>query len=1156
MSSKDNINESEKPLDNAKEVLKFSSDRQKKIWRALAKLHPKFGKKIASIFEGIILALNDNNPEKISIVSHLARELTEVLPIYISGIPIRQKRATDDEIKKGLNNILKILKSGKKSDEKIKEVVENLIAQIPEQKSQREQLRKIVDSHKVLGSRPSYLNDEFIKQWMIVNRYFLKYCHHSELKNLRDDPFSEAELNANLNTFEVLIYRILVKEPFFDTMKEIDRLMGIDNPIERDADELMRHIVEPQHRRYFFERCDNPNWLNLLNKRNAFSSPQEPLKKDGYIQFIPWPESKYLVRVAHKKPLEVYKIIEKLTSDNQTVLYDFLKAALDSPVNISAMYANLIVKKKWLQGPYNLSLPDQVADLMEKLAKGKKGKEALCLANELFRLRIDKQRAPKDRDELRFFHPDAKPYYDEWQFKEIVGKKTKELAKIKPKELFNTYIQKLKEAIELEKRGNKDGNFYEYSHIWRPNLSISRNKTEDAKNILLDGIIQLIEQYKNDPVILKQFSVALRKYSYALFRRIEMFLYKFDPNIFTKESENILRNRRIIIAYNLRREYLPLLEIMYDKISTSSKKYILKVIEGGPDFKKPKDYTDEQFERMTSNWKSLYLSPIKDKLSKGYSDKYSKIIKKYGKPIDDDGEMTVWDGGKSPISAEDLSKLDADETLKYLADYKMPDDPFGRHSSSGLGMIFSGLVAENPEKYVPTAKNFFERKTRPIYFYHLIHGLRESLVKKKCFSWKPIIELCYRIVVKKEYNSEPVNNDEQDWNSVRLAIADFLGRALGDDTCEIPTIFRKEIWDIVSNLAEDQDPTPEYEHKDSEGGLDPMTLAINTVRGEAMHAVVNYGLWIARNLPDKSIEVKMPEEMEELLNKHLDIKQDPSLAIRSVYGWRLPNLHYLNKPWIEKNKEKIFAKDSPDYLLAAWEGYLANNILKEVFSILKQQYYDFIPYLGTLEKKGYRAADIDQRFPQHVAVIYANEPEHEDFVDYFFKTAPVKTRAEAINFIGRVILRQLEAFPNKEEVKKRLGNLWDKRISLSEEQTETEELKEFGWWFKVSPFPKKETLERTIKTLKLIKGVINVPYEIAEELKIYAKELPVETITLLDLIVRAERENYEHLYKKEEYREVIKIVKATGNKTANKIVKDLINYLGSIGLIDDFRDLL
>ena len=49
-------------------------------------------------------------------------------------------------------------------------------------------------------------------------------------------------------------------------------------------------------------------------------------------------------------------------------------------------------------------------------------------------------------------------------------------------------------------------------------------------------------------------------------------------------------------------------------------------------------------------------------------------------------------------------------------------------------------------------------------------------------------------------------------------------------------------------LTNDPEPTPEYEEKYGGSNMDPAHIAINTTRGEAMHAVVYYGCWVYRNL--------------------------------------------------------------------------------------------------------------------------------------------------------------------------------------------------------------------------------------------------------------------------------------------------------------------
>lgn len=1113
---------------DTEDVLSSAEERQKKIRDALLKLDqesPELCKKLAGIYEGLVITFNNKrNPDRIGQVSHSARELTSILPRYFKGIPVPVKEES---------------------------------SQVENGAGQKQMLEDLLSRHADRSALPEYLRKKFVEDWIEVQTFFHKGSKHDDLKNKQIAGILEKEFEAMVWRYEDLLYQVLVETPFFDGVAEIDKLLAIANPNPEHLSILAKVIVQPQHRRYFFERCANANWLEPLRDMGAFNTPQEPLREGGYIRFVGWPESQYLLKVVGNKPEVVFDIVKNLNSDNQSVLDDFVSMALKSPADIAVKYVDLICKNKWIQNSYNLLLPDKVAELMEKLAKEGKIIESLRLASILFDTKLDKPLETDDeKGPMRFISRDAKPYFDEWRFGEIVKEKTIELAKVNPKGLFSVLSSKLRQALELEDKIDKsDDTYYEYSHIWRPSLGFSRNSRDDAKDTLLDGIIKLIEENKHNDVVLKDFVTILKSHPWALFRRIELWVYSLNPKSFSKEIEEILTDRKVIISYNLRREYLPLLQSQFENLSLEAKDLIFKIIKEGPDFKKNDALSEEEFERVKSDWKGLYLKAIKEHLPAKEADDYQGIVKEYGEPNDHDGEMVMWDGGKSPISLEDLSKLTAEETLQYFADYKTPDDPFGRHSTGGLGMIFAELVAQNPDKYIAVLDLFFKKSIRPIFFYHFVHGLKESLKKDKCFVWEGVVEPLHRIVVKNETDVVPAN-DEQDWKSVRLAIADFLGEALGKNKCEVPISLKDKVWEIIANLAEDPDPTPEYERRDSEGGLDPMTLAINTVRGEAMHAVVNFGLWTARNLTDKTVENKMTPAMQELLDRHLDSAQDPALAIRSVYGWRVPNFFYLNRLWLEENKDKIFDKKSPESLWAAWEGYLANNVIKEVFAILKEQYKDFVPYLGTTEKKGFRASDVDQRFAQHAAIVYTNDPEHDDFSEYYFKAAPVQQRSESINFIGRVILRQLESFDDKEIVKERLRNLWDARISQSKENVDAEEIREFGWWFKVSPFPRRETLDRTIKTLLLIDGIIDVPYEIAEELKSYATEFPVETITVLDLIARAERETYEHLYKKEEYRSVIKMVKETGDSEAIKIADTLIHYLGSIGLIEEFRDLL
>ena len=123
----------------------------------------------------------------------------------------------------------------------------------------------------------------------------------------------------------------------------------------------------------------------------------------------------------------------------------------------------------------------------------------------------------------------------------------------------------------------------------------------------------------------------------------------------------------------------------------------------------------------------------------------------------------------------------------------------------------------------------------------------------------------------------------------RAAIIRPLVAGLESDS--LPAHFGKRRG-ILQELTEDPDPTPEDEAKFlSQPNSDPHSLSINTIRGDAMHAVVQYALWLRRAF-EKAVNrealvaggfEEMPE-VREVLERHLDPATDPSLTTRSVYG--------------------------------------------------------------------------------------------------------------------------------------------------------------------------------------------------------------------------------------------------------------------------------
>ncbi len=68
----------------------------------------------------------------------------------------------------------------------------------------------------------------------------------------------------------------------------------------------------------FFERIADPSWLPLLRRAGLFALPPEPeLHEDNTVGFPPWPQLRYLVRMATVLPDEVTEIAKVIPTTRQ-----------------------------------------------------------------------------------------------------------------------------------------------------------------------------------------------------------------------------------------------------------------------------------------------------------------------------------------------------------------------------------------------------------------------------------------------------------------------------------------------------------------------------------------------------------------------------------------------------------------------------------------------------------------------------------------------------------------------------------------------------------------------------------------------------------------------------------------------------------------------
>src|SRR5262249_24086636 len=146
------------------------------------------------------------------------------------------------------------------------------------------------------------------------------------------------------------------------------------------------------------------------------------------------------------------------------------------------------------------------------------------------------------------------------------------------------------------------------------------------------------------------------------------------------------------------------------------------------------------------------------------------------------------------------------------------------------------------------------------------------------------------------------------WHEIRWTVNHILELGLRSGPQEIPIGKRKDVWSIIEPLTDDSDPSPSQDYKPGDDFGDALTRAINTIRGQAIDLVIDYAYWVRRS--EQSPTVSGPEnegdsanlgrirEVRKTLQIHLDPGYDPSVAIRAIYGMRLPSLVVLDKNWL------------------------------------------------------------------------------------------------------------------------------------------------------------------------------------------------------------------------------------------------------------------
>ena len=857
----------------------------------------------------------------------------------------------------------------------------------------------------------------------------------------------------------------------------------------RDEVELsLLKLVRNQHRRYFFSHLRNPLWLRPLADQGVFEVPPEPVKEaDGAIWFPTWPESQYLARVAPEVPeLAMDVTLGIPETENIRVREDCLDVALAVPPSI----AEKIVSRatRWITHDYHLLLPDKTGRLAVYLADGGYVDSALALVRNMLRFR----QAAQDLEQTDAILEEARPIIASHDYERFLERDIASLASLAPADVFKALLTALWKATAHYR--SRHAQNWDGSEYWRP--AVADHEQNEPK----DGLASSLVAATRDAMVLavrcdqQEALHSLALCDSSIFRRLELHLASEQaPEI----AAALLTDRELFSNAECWHEYCELCRRRFGALASRDKALILGWIEEGP------DYIDSPGPDLDA-WQLRRLLPLRDDLQGAWKERLEHLVRERGEP--EHYDFPFWSSGvfigpTSPLTVGGLGDLSVPELAEYLAAWS-PGDDFAGPSAEGLSRVLSDAVASNPVKYARSARLF--SSLRPPYIRGLLIGLADAARADKSFPWTPVLDLANRITSQLE--SEPTIgsaewHDENHYTWAKSAVAELVSAGANHDLL-FPR--HQQRWlSLLQRLLSGRYRDEDYY---SDHDWDSYTKSINTVRGKALHATIDLGLWVRRNQARKRRTQTVKQVIEALLHV-ADARIETSPVLRSVIGARLRNILFIDESVTNDMLKKAFPVDEDLAFWPAWSSFVEwNPAIGTLFSSLQSAYEKGV---GDLRESDDQATKYEARLTQHIMTLFwfgELEPWQEStLLREFFENSGDRLWGEAWGFAGTRLVPPVPVDAIEDRMH-RLTELWRQRyqIATADPSSHVSELAAYASLFCRPLIEEGSSLEYLANVLVLLKDqgkAIDERPEVLQRLAELAPMYPDQVGTCLELLL-------------------------------------------------------
>jgi hypothetical protein len=916
----------------------------------------------------------------------------------------------------------------------------------------------------------------------------------------------------------------------------------------------MRH---QQQQRYFFEKLNNPEWIEPLRKAKFFSTLPTVTRKEQTVTHYMWPASRYLARMAVYMPDLVAEIMSDFPeTENPFVIQDILTAASAMPASAAARLVNVLAMSARSGRFVGM---DRAGAIALNLAQNGQENAALTLLRSLLEVVPDPRPVTADPSGYVYRH-EARTQIHGFDYGVLLRRYGQDLATALGGSFLEVLATKLDKALaqEYPKYSKAPRPVEDYSYIWQPDLEHS-DMREEAKRLLLFGLVQATEGIVEDGHW-RDAQKILDAHPFTAFQRIILFVLAKQPDLDLDFAANKLTDSALFHSLGVRQEFDELARAAFPKLSAEYQAAFLALIDTGPskEHMVERGLSEQQIEQICRQWTLERIEPIREYLTPNRIKQVEVLEQEFG-AAGRHQNTTVRGGAfargeESPVSSDDIQAMSVDELLTYLKAWS-PNrraNPFGP-SHQGLARKLTAVIEMSPEKYIDRLHEF--KMLQSTYVRAALQGLRGAARKGLTLAWRPLLELaewiCEQPAAAQTENSDnDWDGPDRGWHPARFAIVDMLEESFKMNA--LPVELGDSAWRLIDQLSDDRDSECVAYDNESSQEKDVWSYSLNTLRPRAVRVALNYMEWLYNNrLKNEGRLVDDVPQILAYLNRHLDPQLDKCLSVRLIYGEKFPFLHAHAPRWSTKAHSSIFPAQTDLQPLrdVAWTAYLvANRARTDLFALLESLYREaiHIPDDHRLQGKSRLVDQPSSLLAYHLTQLYwwgQIELLPNSVLNEFLNNANETALRSSIVYLGRSLSEASDVV--SKEVISRLKNLWDYILNSAHVAESPGVFASFGWWFNTQYFDDEWALDHIQRGLRLSGGKFEPLLNALTRLAALVRAYPEAAFDSARMIALSADE-YIDLWPNE-LQTILETALRAGDDNLSDRVREFINELGKRG---------